>query len=51
MTRETDRPARPAPLRLDDEESKAEWRDYMRACALADEALMERTGSLKGRLI
>lgn len=28
----------------------AEWREYMRACALADEALLAKTGTLDDRL-
>ncbi|MEM7506579.1 MAG: hypothetical protein AAF415_07520 [Pseudomonadota bacterium] len=42
MRRETDRPAKPPPLLPGDEASKAAWRDYLVACAKADEQLLRK---------
>ena len=36
MTDGLDRPAKPPPLDLTSEESKAAWRAYLRDCALID---------------
>lgn len=38
----TKRPPRPAPLKIGREESQAEWRRYIAACAQADEALRRK---------
>ena len=36
MTDGLERPAKPPPLDVTSEDSKAAWRAYLRACALAD---------------